>query len=309
MTYGALGLLGLAVVFPLALGGVWLYLSGRSQQLATAQRSAVDPRDERRLSPAAVLEARMLSTAYGQALRRRLGVSGAPFGVVAFTLIAAGAALAGYALASLLLPPWLSVVIAAAAVRGCWAWLDHRREKRRQAFVAQLPELARVLSNGASAGLAITGAFQLAASELDEPARSELRLTLEQMRIGQPLDEAMAKVSERMPSRELGVLITTLAIQQRLGGDVVSTLQDMSDTLEARKDLIREVRTIMSGAVYTAWLVAAIGLAAVLLMDVISPGVLSKLASRPIGIVALVITSVLYTVGFVLVRRVTRVEI
>ena len=60
--------------------------------------------------------------------------------------------------------------------------------KRRDAFIDQLPDLARVLSNGASAGLSLAGAIQLAARELHEPAAGEMRAVVEEMRVGQPVD-------------------------------------------------------------------------------------------------------------------------
>ena len=53
--------------------------------------------------------------------------------------------------------------------------------------------------------------------------------------------------------------MTTLIIQQRAGGDTVRALSELGQTLEARKDLLREIRTMLSGAVFTSYLVAAHG--------------------------------------------------
>jgi len=186
--------------------------------------------------------------------------------------------------------------------------VEYRRGKRRDSFVAQLPELARVLSNGTSAGLSINGALQIATTELIEPARAEVTLVLEEVRIGQSLDLALSHLAERMPSRELGVLISTLVIQQRSGGDLVRALGDMAETLEARKDLIREVRTVMAGSVFTAWIVAGLGVATVLVLNLISPGVVDKMTSSPLGIIVIVVSGTLYATGFVLIRQVTRIE-
>jgi tight adherence protein B len=174
--------------------------------------------------------------------------------------------------------------------------------------VAQLPELARVLSNGASAGLSIVGALEIAATELDEPASVELGIALEEVRIGQPFDRAFEHLGERMPSRELGVLVSTLVIQQRSGGDLVNALSDMASTLESRKDTLREVKTIMSGAVASAYIVAAMGVGIVFLTDAIQPGSIDKLTHSPLGILILVIAAGLYSIGLMAIRRITRVE-
>ena len=47
--------------------------------------------------------------------------------------------------------------------------VERKRNARREEFIGQLPELARVLSNGTSAGLSMPGAVQLAARELSDP--------------------------------------------------------------------------------------------------------------------------------------------
>ena len=125
----------------------------------------------------------------------------------------------------------------------------------------QLPDLARMLSNGTQAGLSIPGAVQMAARELDDPAGAEMAAVVQEMRIGQPLDRALERLQERLPSREVAVLMTTIIIQQRAGGDTVRALQELGGTLEARKDLIREIRTLLSGSVFTSYVVAGIGIA------------------------------------------------
>ena len=61
----------------------------------------------------------------------------------------------------------------------------------------------------------------------------------------------MENLGERLPSRELSVLVSTLAIQQRSGGDLVRALSDMAATLEARRETQREVKTLMAGATAT----------------------------------------------------------
>ena len=66
--------------------------------------------------------------------------------------------------------------------------------------------------------------------------------------------------------------MTTLIIQQRAGGDTVRALSELGQTLEARKDLLREIRTMLSGAVFTSYLVAGMGAGTIVLINAISPG-------------------------------------
>ena len=195
------------------------------------------------------------------------------------------------------------MLAAACTIGGARSWIERRRGQRRDLFVAQLPDVARLLANGASAGLSLPAAIQLAARELDDPAGTEMRSVVEQLRVGQPVDDALEGLRERLPSRELGVLMTTLVIQQRAGGDTVRALNELGHTLEARKDLPREIRTLLSGSVFTRWLVAGIGVVTILLLNVISPGVMREMTTSVVGLGAIAVAGTLWTVAFFLIRR------
>jgi tight adherence protein B len=223
-------------------------------------------------------------------------------------LIALGAGIAGYLVASRIVGHTASAIAGLLAILALWMWLERKREARRDAFMSQLPDLARILSNGASAGLSMVSAYEIAVEELDDPAKTELHITLEEIKIGQPFERAMENLSERMPSRELGVLVSTLAIQQRSGGDLVRALSDMASTLEARRETQREVKTLMAGATASSYVVMVIGCGALFLADVSQPGTLDRVASNPLGLVALFIAFLLFALGYFLIKKITRIE-
>jgi tight adherence protein B len=216
-------------------------------------------------------------------------------------------ALAGYGAARMLVSAVVAPVGGALVVWGAFAWVRRRRSQRRDQFVTQLPELARVLSNATSAGLAIRTAIEMAAAELDDPAGGELRRVAEELRLGQSIDIALANLEARMPSREVGVLIGTLIIQHRAGGSLVSALRDMATTLDARHDLRRELKTLMAGSVYTSYVVVAMGVGSLLVLNLIHPGAVKIMTSKLIGQAALGVAGLLYALGFFLIRRTTRI--
>ena len=202
-----------------------------------------------------------------------------------------------------------SVVIALLLPLLMWKWLDYRKTKRTQRFVAQLPELARLLANGSSAGLSMRRCLGMAATELPEPASGEIRHVVSQLDIGWPTEQALQQLTERLPSREVGVLIRTIVIQQRAGGELVRALQDIASSLEDRKELRREVGTTILGASISGYAVILIGLGSVLLMNLIKPGILDMMATSFLGQIALVISGGLFIGGVVLMRVAGRVDV
>ena len=68
------------------------------------------------------------------------------------------------------MPPLVAFILGYVfVVLGMRWYVERARAKRRDAFMDQLPDLARMLSNGTQAGLSIAGAVQMAARELDDP--------------------------------------------------------------------------------------------------------------------------------------------
>ena len=308
MTGDQAGLLVLAGTLVVATAGAWdLVAAGATREelreRATGERSTpLLTRIGWRLNRA------FERTPPGRRLQIHLDGAALPLHALQAAAIALAAALAGYFVASFIVGTFASIVAAGLVIVGLSMWLERKRELRRDAFMGQLPELARILSNGASAGLSMVSAYGVAVQELDDPAKTELQIALEEIRIGQPFERAMENLGQRLPSRELSVLVTTLAIQQRSGGDLVRALSDMAATLEARRETQREVKTLMAGATATSYVVMFIGGAALFLADLTRPGTLDRVAGSPLGLGALGVAGILFFVGFVIIRRITRID-
>jgi tight adherence protein B len=306
----ALALVGLLGVMVLGMIGASLFLSGANRRAALAARGRDDGGGSAFRALLERLDQRLRGTRNGQRLAQWLRSSGGRMNPVDFVaIVLVGGSLAGIVM-TLLTPKLIAFVLGFAFVIGGlrW-WVERQRAQRREAFMEQLPDLARMLSNGTQAGLSIAGAVQMAARELEDPAAAEMAAVVQEMRLGQPLDRALERLQQRLPSREVAVLMTTIIIQQRAGGDTVRALQELGGTLEARKDLIREIRTVLSGSVFTSYIVAGIGIATIVLMNIFTPGVMREMTSSLPGLLALGLAGSLWAVAFVLIRATTKVDV
>ncbi|UZN02159.1 type II secretion system F family protein [Cellulomonas sp. S1-8] len=227
--------------------------------------------------------------------------------VLVVTLAALGGAVLGWVLAVGLAPVFGLAGIAGGIV-GIRAWLSRAQDRRNEAFVAQMPELARVLSNATGAGLSIASAVTLAADELSAPAGVELGRVAARLRFGASLDVAMREMEERLPSREVSVLVSTLLVSARSGGSLVSALRDIADTLDERKEIRREVRTTLAQASVTGYIVIGMGVGILFLLNFVQPGTVQAMTDHWVGRGALIFAGALYTAGFLTIRRMTRVD-
>lgn len=300
-------LLLLVATAAVMLWGLWLLTSSSARRSELARRSGLELGRRRRLDER--LNERIVRTRRGGDLAARLRSGGVDRNAAQFLMIVAAISLVTFLVGSALFPALIGVIAAVLAWWACFAWLDRRLEKRGEEFISQLPEVARLLSGGASAGLSIPAALELAAHEIEAPARDELQTVLDELSLGRPLEESLEQLRRRLPSREVAVLMNTLIIQQRSGGDAVGALRELAETLDRRRETNREVRTLMAGAIYTAYVVPFLGVFSLLLLNTINSRTLSRMTSDPIGIAVLIVSGTIYAVAFVAIRRVTRIAV
>lgn len=251
---------------------------------------------------------RFRRTAPGRWVERQLvlaGVERPPLVVAGITVM--GTLTTCYVLTRTLAPAF-GVVGLLIGAQGLRVFLSRARNRRREEFVAQMPELARVLANATSAGLSIRTSIDMAADELSDPARAELRRVSDGMAFGANLETSLEAVQDRLPSREVAVLVSTLLVSARSGGSLVTALRDIADTLENRKEVRREVRTLLAQALATGYMVVGMGVGLLFLLNAAQPGTVEKMTTTPLGQVALLVAGGLYTIGVVIVRRMTRIE-
>ncbi|WUD78799.1 type II secretion system F family protein [Streptomyces sp. NBC_00510] len=307
MALAVLGVTGLALV--LGVWGLHAWSGGRADRAALVDRLADVPAAERRAVPFAGLDLRVRRTAWGRRLAARLAATGTDLTPGQFTAAALTVVGGAWLVADIVLAPFFGPIAALLAAWAVSSFLGWRRRVRTERFIAQLPELARVLANATQAGLALRTAVGMAAEELEAPAGEELRKVADAMTLGHSIEDAMAELQERLPSRELVVLVSTLVLSARAGGSVVESLRNLTVTLEERKETRREIRTQMSQVTVTAYAVPVIGVGSLLLLDRIMPGSLSAMTGSGAGRIAVLVALGLYVVGFGLIRRMSRIDV
>jgi tight adherence protein B len=282
---------------------------GWEQRRRLQGRSALDDAERRAGGFLGRLDARLRRTDIGRLIARRLAAANMRLCVSTFVaLVVVAFAAAVYLIGSYLAPPF-GVAAGGGVIFLFFAFLRRREIRRREEFIAQLPELARVLSNASAAGLVMRTAIEMAAEELDDPASTELRRTSDALRLGQPIEQALQELGERLPSRELAVLVSTLIVAARSGGSLVTALRSIATTLEDRKEIRREVKTIMGEAVVTNWAIGILGVAILFVVNLISPGVLRTMSEQLPGQVILAISATVFVVSLLIIRRITRIDV
>ncbi|MFJ4769298.1 type II secretion system F family protein [Streptomyces uncialis] len=295
----------------LAVGGLHFWASGRAQRRALVDRLSGGPLHgpttrARRFS---AIDRRIRRTRLGRAINLRISATGLDLTAGEFFTYAVAVVVALWLIAASALAPFFGPVAAAVGVWSALIFLNWQRQKRIEAFINQLPDVARLLANATAAGLALRTSLAMAAEELEAPAGEELSLVADQLTLGRSVDDALGELAERLPSRELVVLVTTLVLSNKAGGTVVGSLRNLTHTLEDRKETRREVRTMLSEVNATAFTVPLLGLGSLLLVNSSNEGALARVTGSPVGQFLMLLALGLYGVGFFVIRRLGKIEV
>ncbi|MFD9355524.1 type II secretion system F family protein [Streptomyces sp. NPDC060031] len=291
--------------------GVHAYAAGHAQRAALIERLSASGAPEpigrgRRFRG---LDRRLRRTRLGRRIELKLATTGLDLTPGEFFVYMLGSVAGIWLIAASLLAPFFGPV---AGLIGLWAanaFLNWQRTRRTERFINQLPELARILANATQAGLALRTAIGIAAEELEAPAGEELSRVADRLAVGHSIEESLGELTQRLPSRELVVLVSTLVLSARAGGAIVGSLRNLTVTLEQRKETRREIRTQLSQVTVTAYLVPAIGLGSLLLVNQMMPGALDRMTGAFLGQTAVLVSLGLFTLGFVLIRRLSKIDV
>ncbi|MFJ8820377.1 type II secretion system F family protein [Streptomyces sp. NPDC102467] len=315
MTNPALIALGATVLTcALAIAGIHVYATGRAQRQALVDR--LDGYGGGPAGPAGgrarrftTIDRRLRRTRLGRAVHLRLSATGLDLTAGEFSVYVAAVVVALWLLAASTLAPFFGPIAGAVAIWAAVIFLNWQRQKRIEAFINQLPDVARLLANATAAGLALRTSLAMAAEELEAPAGEELSRVADQLALGRSVDDALDELASRLPSRELIVLVTTLVLANKAGGTVVSSLRNLTQTLEDRKETRREIRTMLSEVNATAFTVPLLGLGSLLLINSSNEGALAKVTGSPLGQTLILISLGLYAIGFFVIRRLGKIEV
>jgi tight adherence protein B len=188
-------------------------------------------------------------------------------------------------------------------------WLRVRAARRQDAFEQGLPDALDRVTGALRAGYGLEYGLDIVARESLGPCAEEFGQILQELNLGGDLDEALARLVERVDSEDSRLLATAVAVQRRTGGNLVEVLGQMGQMLRERERLRRDVRVITTAPRVSGYVVALLPAVTTLVMYFTSRYYIDALMSEPLGRLAALTGAVLVAVGLVLNHRLAQVEL
>ncbi len=155
-----------------------------------------------------------------------------------------------------------------------------RLQKR---FIAHFPDALDVLVRGVRTGLPINEGMRLVAREMPEPVSTEFQLLTDATSVGVTLEDALARMFNRMPLPEVNFFNIVLAIQKQTGGNLSEALGNLSNTLRERKKLKQKIKALSSEAKASAMIIGSLPFLLATVLFAVAPDYLGLLFTTTMG--------------------------
>ena len=183
------------------------------------------------------------------------------------------------------------------------------RRRRVRRFDAQLTEALQQMANALRAGQTLQQAIEHAGRDADRPLRQEFGLVTKEVKLGVPLDEALAAMSDRVLSEDLELVATSTGIARQLGGNLAEMFDAIGATIRERFRLEGKIAALTSQGKLQGLIVASLPLFIGLFLDSYRPDLIAPMFESAYGYLLVSAVVVLQAAGFVAIRRIVAVDI
>lgn len=150
----------------------------------------------------------------------------------------------------------------------------------------------------------MAAAIEMVSQDSVQPVASEFGEVFKQQNFGLPLREALMQMLDRVPSQDLRVLVTAILVQRETGGNLVEILDRTVFIIRERLRIQGEIRIQTAQGRMTGWILSALPVLMLLVINVLNPGYSRILLTNPIGQKLIYIGVGLIVIGTIVINRI-----
>jgi tight adherence protein B len=238
------------------------------------------------------LSSRMQAAGLGENVKMFWIISGVLALIVALLVLVLSRnpliALAGGFTAGLGLPRWV---------------LSFLAKSRTKKFTEAFSDAIDIIVRGIKSGLPVHDCLKIIGKESPEPLGGEFRTLTENIGMGVPVDAALEKMYERMPTSELRFFSIVLGIQAKTGGNLAEALGNLSTVLRARKLMKEKIKALSAEAIASASIIGCLPPGVVILISITSPAYMKPMFTDPRGHLMILAGVLWMTMGILVMRK------
>ena len=244
-------------------------------------------------------------------LRTRIEQAGLDIPVRVFWMISAALGAVFFLIPAVFgLPLILNLAMGFVGFLGFPRWfLNFLRKRRQNVFLNDFADAIDVMVRGLKAGLPVSEAMKIIASESGPPVGPEFMEVVDGQRIGISIDQGIERMVDRMPLSEVNFLAIVMAIQSKTGGNLSEALSNLSRVLRDRKKMKQKIRAVSQEAKSSAAIIGSLPFIIMGALTVLNPSYLNPMFQTSMGNMLMIGSGIWMLIGVLVMRKMINFEI
>jgi tight adherence protein B len=188
-------------------------------------------------------------------------------------------------------------------------YLKKKRRERLAKFNKGLPDMLSTIVGSLRAGFSFQQALKSVTEEAESPIKEEMEMVLKEMQYGSSLEDSLNSLKDRMPSEDLDLMIQAILIQRQVGGNLATVLDKIVETIRDRMKIQGHIKTLTAQGKLSGLVVALLPVGLGFLLYLIEPEYIGSLFKHPIGLALMGAGAVSGSIGFILIKKITTIEV
>ena len=193
-------------------------------------------------------------------------------------------------------------------IMGCLVALSIRIQRRQAAFVNQLGDMLSMVANALRAGFSFMQAMEHVAGEMNDPVRLEINKVVRDVNVGVSLEDALNNMTQRIKSPDFNLVVSAVLIQRQVGGNLAQILDNISETINDRIRMRREILSLTAQGRASGMVLVALPFGLAGLLNFVSPGYLDPLFEDAMGRMVVAGSLVMIVIGCVVIKKIVDVD-
>lgn len=203
----------------------------------------------------------------------------------------------------------LGVILGIGGLVVPWIVLDKAKQKRVLRFNNQIGDALTIMSSSLRAGFSFLQAMELVSKEMPAPIGEEFARALLEMNLGTSTEEALQKMTQRIESDDLDLIVTAVTIQRQVGGNLSEVLDNISHTIRERIRIKGEIKTLTAQGKMSGIVIGLLPLAICAFLFVVNPEYMKPLFTTTMGLAILVGGVVSQFIGIMVIKKIIAIEV
>lgn len=179
---------------------------------------------------------------------------------------------------------------------------------RLKKFEEQLPDAFMMLSSSLQSGASLTMALENVVQQSPAPLSQEFGLLIKNIRLGVTLEDALLKLEKRIPMPSFIMASSAIRISREVGGNLVETINTMAAMLRRKRVMEGKIDSLTAQGRAQGTFMALLPVFLAGILSAIEPEAMSQLYTTRNGLMVLTVMVVMEVLGFMSIKRITRID-